>query len=190
VRLAAASAFALTALLAPATAEADVSSWLAFGTGYTFQNYRTLNTFDHAGVFDYSMGVGSSPRAPVVIGGILRGVTNFTMGTDLTLALRGASGGFARGDWGFAIDAGIVGRWWGGDAYGDWPVETVLTLGGPWGAQLALGADYSSVSGGVPAKGFFAVFEIDLLRLTVMRQGTTDMWWPNPSPAGGRGEPR
>ena len=176
----------LALLAAPAVARADVSSWLALGPGYTLQNNRTTSNVDRASLLSYSLGVGSTPKSPVVFGGILRGVTNFTMGTDLGFALRGASGGFARGDWGFALDAGVVGRWWGGHAYGRYPYRGVLTLGGLWGLQLGLGADFGSVSGNEPANGYFAVLEIDLLRLTVMRQGSSDAWWPNPSPAGGR----
>jgi hypothetical protein len=133
----------------------------------------------------YSVGVGSSPLAPLVLGGLFRGKTMFGLGTDLGVAVRAASGGFARGQWGFALDAGALWRPWRGGDYGQWPVQAVLTGGSPWGLQLAVGAELWSVSGGTPAQGVFAALEIDLLRLTLMRQGPTERWWPNPNPAGG-----
>jgi hypothetical protein len=107
------------------------------------------------------------------------------LGTDLGVALRVATGGFARGDWGLALDAGALWRPWRGGSYGEWPLQAVLTGGCPWGVQLAAGAELWSVAGGTPAQGFFGAIELDLLRLTLMRQGSTERWWPNPSPAGG-----
>jgi hypothetical protein len=62
----------------------------------------------------------------------------------------------------------------------------VLTLGAPWGVQLAAGGQLWSLDGGNAAQGLFAALELDLLRLTVMRQGPGDRWWPNPNPAGGK----
>ena len=43
-----------------------------------------------------------------------------------------------------------------------------------------------NLDGGTSSQGAVALLEINLLRLTVMRQGATDRWWENPSPAGGR----
>ena len=37
--------------------------------------------------------------------------------------------------------------------------------------------------------GGFALVEFDLMRFTLMRQGSTDAFWKNPLPAGGRMEP-
>jgi hypothetical protein len=62
----------------------------------------------------------------------------------------------------------------------------VLTLGAPWGVQLAVAGQMWSLDGGTSAQGVFVALEIDLLRLTLMRQGTGEQWWPNPNPAGGR----
>jgi hypothetical protein len=187
--------FALAAFLAPAVvasiaccapdARADVSSWLAVGGGATAQENRDTSHRDSAGSFTYTIGVGSSPLSSVVVGGVLRGQIFFGLGTDLGLSARVATGGFARGDWGLALDAGVLWRPWRQGDYGEWPVQGVLTLGAPWGLQLAAGADLWSVSGGTQAQGFFAALEIDLLRFTVTRQGATERWWPNPAPAGG-----
>jgi hypothetical protein len=167
-------------------ARADVSSWLAVGGGATAQLAQGATTRDVAGTLTYSVGVGSSPMAPFVLGVLYRGTTMFGLGTDLGAAVRVATGGFARGNWGLALDAGVAWRTWGSGTYGDSPLQGVLTFGSPWGLQLAAGAELWTLDGGVSAQGFFAALEIDLLRFTLMRQGSTERWWPNPNPAGGR----
>ncbi len=140
---------------------------------------------DWAPAFTYSIGAGSSPLAPFVAGILFRGTTMFTIGTDVGVAARFSTGGFARGDWGVALDAGAMWRSWGQGTDGNWPLQAVLTLGAPWGFQLALGSTFWSIDGVASSPGFYAALEIDLLRLTVTRQGATEHWWPNPNPAGG-----
>jgi hypothetical protein len=184
VSLVSLAAFAALACLAPGDARADVTSWLAVGGGYSGQA-RHRGSFDTAGALSYSIGVGSSPTGALVFGGLIRGTTMFGLGTDFGPMFRAATGGFARGEWGAAIDLGALWRTWGDDAYGTWPLQGVLTVGAPWGLQLALGAQAASASGQTPSQGFFATLELDLLRLTVMRQGPSERWWPNPAPAGG-----
>jgi hypothetical protein len=178
--------FAAAALFAATDARADVSSWFAIGGGGASERNRPSGNRTLAPAMTYSVGVGSSPLAPLVIGGLIRGTTMFNLGTDLGVVVRAATGGFARGDWGLALDAGALWRSWGDGTYGEWPLQGVLTAGSPWGLEVAVGAELWSVSGGTQAQGFFAALEIDLLRLTVMRQGATEHWWPNPNPAGGR----
>ena len=156
---------------------------MALGTGYEFQHNQHGGT-DRGLALSYSLGVGSSPQSSFVLGGILRGTTFFGLGTDLGIAVRGATGGFARGQWGAALDLGVVGRWWREFDYGEYPIRVVATGGAPWGLQLAVGADLGSIDGGTSARGIFGLVEIDLLRLTVMRQGATDAYWKNPFPAG------
>ncbi|MDB4996746.1 MAG: hypothetical protein JWM74_4178 [Myxococcaceae bacterium] len=167
-------------------ARADVSSWFAFGGGYGVARDGVASDTSRATTMSMSLGVGSSPRAKLVGGGLLRTVTFFSLGTDLSLGPRFCTGGFARGQWGLAVDAGVVGRFWNDGAYGRFPVQGIVTLGAPWGVQLGLGAQAFNLGSGPSAASGFAVLEIDLLRLTVMRQGATDSTWPNPSPAGGR----
>jgi hypothetical protein len=181
---------ALTTSIAlfPSAARADVSSWLAVGGGYAMERDRHLGQNDFAPTLTYSLGVGSSPLEPVVLGGLVRGTTFFGLGTDLGLAVRAATGGFARGDWGAALEGGAVWRPWRGGAFGEWPVQAVVTGASPWGLQIALGAEFGTLDGARSAIGFSATFEIDLLRLTVMRQGATERWWYNPAPAGGHAD--
>ena len=177
------------ALSAGRDARADVSSWLAVGGGATAQLAQGATTRDVAGAFTWSVGVGSSPMKPFVLGVLYRGTRRWvgSEGPDLGpgAAVRAATGSFARGDWGLALDAGVAWRTWGSGSYGDSPLQGVLTFGSPWGLQLAAGAELWTLDGGVSAQGFFAALEIDLLRLTLMRQGASERWWPNPNPAGG-----
>jgi len=177
----------LTAALvfAAPPARADVTSWLAFGGGYGFEKNDLSQSTDRATAFTATLGVGSSPLNRVVAGGVLRTLTHFTLGTDVSLSARVATGGFARGDWGLALDAGVVGRWWKSGNYGRYPLQFVLTGGAPWGLQIGVGTEVWNVAGSPSAMGAFAVLEIDLLRLTVMRQGSSEAWWKNPAPAGG-----
>jgi hypothetical protein len=176
---------ASAASLACPDAHADVSSWMAVGGGYALERNRAMGSNDFAPALTYSLGVGSSPLRSFVFGGLVRGTTFIDLGTDLGLAIRATTGGFARGDWGVALEAGAVWRPWRDGNYGSWPLQGAVTIGAPWGLQLALGTELGTLSDGLSAVGGFATLEIDLLRLTVMRQGTTEKWWYNPSPAGG-----
>lgn len=100
--------------------------------------------------------------------------THFGEGTDFALLVRGASHGYANGDWGLAVDAGVLQRWWGEGATGG---TGTLSLGAPWGLGLALN--------GMMAKGqrgMSAVLGIDLARLTVYRR-SGNSWWKNSFPA-------
>jgi hypothetical protein len=181
--------FALGAtFLAPGEVRADVSSWMAVGGGYTAQ-LLAAPTGGWSGnwvpAVGYSIGVGSSSSAREVVGGLIRGETFIGLGTDLGAAARFASGSFARGDWGVALDIGAAWRSWQNSVYGEWPIQAVLTAGSPWGLQLALGVEVSNVPGASPSDGIFLTIEVDFLRLTVMRQGSSERWWYNPAPAGG-----
>jgi hypothetical protein len=166
-------------------ASADVTSWLAIGEGYSAQRNRDAGTHDKASALTYSVGVGTPPQHQAVFGLIFRGTTMPGLGTDVGAALRLATGGFARGSWGLALDAGAVWRPWRGGSDGEWPVQGVLTAGLPWGLQVAAGGQLWSLDAATPAQGWFAALEIDLLRLTTMRR-TGEQWWPNPNPVGGR----
>ncbi len=170
--------------LASRAAAADVSSWLSVGGGAGGQYAQNATTPDYAGAFTWSIGVGSSPLAPLVAGIIYRGTTYFGLGTDVGAGLRLATGGFSRGDFGLALDVTPFWRSWGGGAYGSWPLQGVLTAGSPWGFQLAIGGQEWDIAG-TGAKGAFVALEFDLLRFTVTRQGSSEHWWPNPNPAGG-----
>jgi hypothetical protein len=172
--------------IAPA-ARADLTSWLSFGGGYSlsYDGNGTLSVYNGAGTFSGTMGVGTTPISPIVVGGVFRVTTRFGLGTDVGLMARVTTGGFSRGDWGLGIDAGASMRWWGSGDYGRYPLQTVLLLGAPWGLQVAIGGDLANLGGEPPTRGGFALLEFDLLRFTLMRQGSTDAWWKNPSPAGG-----
>jgi hypothetical protein len=172
-------------LIAPA-AHADLTTWLSFGGGYSLSYDQVATQLSRVGVFSGTIGVGSTPISPIVVGGVFRTTTRFSLGTDVGIMARATSGGFARGDWGFGVDIGPSMRWWGSGDYGRYPLQAVLLGGAPWGLQIAVGADLVNLGGDFPSRGGFVLLEFDLLRFTLMRQGSTDAWWKNESPAGGR----
>lgn len=182
-----ATAAAAACILHATPASAEPSSWFSIGGGYSFQRSESRAAYDTQGALSFAIGVGSTPTGMVVVGGLLRTTTYFTLGTDLSLSARVASGGFARGQWGVALDFGPTWRGWGNAAdYGRFPLHAMLIGGAPWGLQLGVGTQLFDLGGYPSSRGVVALLEIDLLRLTVMRQGSTDKWWENPSPAGGR----
>ncbi|MBX3217914.1 MAG: hypothetical protein KF850_38265 [Labilithrix sp.] len=169
------------------SASADVSSWLSAGGGYGLKRNENTGSYADAASASFTLGVGSDPTKSFVVGGVLRSTTYFSLGTDLGLSARFATGGFARGQWGLAFDAGPMWRSFGRGEYGRWPISAMAIGGAPWGLQLAVGGELFRIAGDdAQARGIVALLEIDLLRLTVMRQGATDRFWENPSPAGGR----
>ena len=182
-----AGVLAATCILHAAPAHADVTSFFSTGGGYGAQRNDTTKKFEGGGGMSFALGVGTDPLRKVVLAGMLRTTTFFGIGTDLGLAARVATGSFARGQWGLAFDLGPAWRSFGRGEYGRWPITAMITGGAPWGVQLGVGAEVLKLGGNdAQALGFVALLEIDLLRLTVMRQGSTDTWWPNPAPAGGR----
>ena len=164
----------LGVILVGANARADVSSWFYAGGGMT-----SLEQFGMPhrtpGTLQLELGVGSSPDTAVVIGGLVKTLTQFGSGTDLGFVARVASGSFVRGNWGIAADAGMYQRWWGDNSTG---FLGQLVLGAPYGFQLAALTEQGS--DGVHAYG--ATFGIDFLRLTVYRTAG-QQYWPNPFPA-------
>ena len=171
--------------IAPA-ARADLTSWLSLGGGYSLSYDQVATRLDAVGTFSGTIGVGTTPVAPIVVGGVFRTTTRFSLGTDIGVMARVTTGGFSRGDWGFGFDIGPSMRWWRAGDYGRYPLQGVLLGGLPWGLQVAVGADLVNLGGDPPARGGFMLLEFDLLRFTLMRQGSTDAAWKNPSPAGGR----
>ena len=168
-------------------AHAEPTAWLAVGGGYSFQRNGADGTTGRVGAFTLSAGAGTTSTRPLVVGILWRTVTHFSLGTDIGLATRIATGGFARGDWGLALDLGVAARLWAQQNYGHYPLQAVLTGGLPWGLNLAVGADLWDISNDTPkARGGFALLEVDFLRFTVMRNGDTTRYWPNPSAADAR----
>lgn len=186
-RISLATAAAAACILHASPGHAEPSSWFSIGGGYSFQRSESRATYDTQGALSFAIGVGTTPTSNFVVGGLLRTTTYFTLGTDLSLSARVATGGFARGQWGVALDFGPTWRGWGVAAdYGRFPLHAMLIGGAPWGVQLGVGTQLFDLGGYPSSRGVVALLEIDLLRLTVMRQGATDKWWENPSPAGGR----
>jgi hypothetical protein len=151
-------------------ANADASSWfsLAGGAGALLEG----GTRSYPGALQIELGLGSSPASPIVVGGVVKSFSYFGSGTDLALTLRTATGGFARGDFGFALDAGAYQRWWGVNSTGFFGA---VVVGLPYGLQLTAMTE----QGTNDRQAYAGTFGIDFLRLTVYR-GTTGGYWPNP----------
>lgn len=174
-------------------ARAEPSSWLSGGGGIALQRNNgdattippTVSGTESRPAMSLALGVGSSPRSRFVVGGLFRMTTFFSQGTDIALGPRLATGGFARGDFGLALDVSVAARLYKNGAYGRYPVQAMVLLGLPFGFQVGVGAQAFSLDGGPQAGGMMALVELDLLRLTVMRQGSSTRYWENPSPVGG-----
>jgi hypothetical protein len=171
----------LALALCSRAAHADISSW-AFAGGGAGSLRLAPDATSTYGMMKLDLGLGTPPDASVIVGGVLKSVTFFSQGTDLALTVRGASGGFVRGTWGVALDAGGFERWWGSGSSG---LLGELTLGGPWGVQAS--ALYEQ--GRDDVRTFAAVIGVDLMRMSVYRTSGRN-WWPNPFPPAGVGTRR
>jgi hypothetical protein len=165
-------------LVSAREARADVSSWFYAGAGATSLAQTQFETV-HPFTLQTELGVGSPPDKAVIVGGLVKSFTYFGHGTDLAFTARGASGGFVRGGFGFAIDAGFYERWWGQGSAG---FLGSIALGAPFGLQLAGTTEQGSNS----VHSYGLTLGIDLLRLTVYRT-TSQNYWPNPILPGGVG---
>ncbi len=155
-------------------ARADVSSFMTVGSGVAQGPDLGLSE-DFGPVLRLQTGMGTDPSHALTVGGLLRTDTLFGDGTDLSLLVRTTDHGFANGQWGWAFDLGGVARFWGPNAYG---LTGTLTLGAPWGLELALGYERGSED----LQTATAIVAIDLARLTVYRR-SGDSWWKNTFPA-------
>jgi hypothetical protein len=160
--------------LSAGAARADVSSWLFTGVGPSLLD-RPGASKELATSLQIDSGLGSSPKAALAVGGLLRLHTRFGEGTDLGLFIRTATGGYVRGGWGGAIDLGGFEHPWGYAAHG---YAATLSLGAPWGITLNLDAARDSND----ARKFAAVLGIDFARFSVYRS-TGLSWLPNPFPS-------
>ena len=120
----------------------------------------------------FDTGVGTSPAAPFIVGGIFRVAPTLGEHTDFSWSARVATRGFQTGPIGVALDVGMYAR--AGDVASIGLVGGPI-LGGPLGLQLAVMGHLGSEE----EKGASALLGIDLLRLTMYRESLLD-WWPNP----------
>lgn len=113
-------------------------------------------------------GLGTDPARDLVLGGLFRTDTHFGLGTDLGLVFRASSGGYARGDFGLALDLGGYERFWQTHSSGG---LAALSLGGPWGLVLSIHGQIGTND----TLGLGAIVGLDFARLTVHR--TTGRNW-------------
>ncbi len=175
MKRAAALAVFACAWLVPSAAHADAAGWAALGGGVLAWQTGDAEELTVSPTMTIDMGVGTSPEADFLFGGIFRVMPVFTEGADLALMFRFAPSGFQSGVVGFAVDAGGYARFWGEEDNAGFSGDAILGL--PLGFEIgAMGMVGSSSTWGV---GGFA--SIDLVRLTVGREHLLE-WWPNPQP--------
>ncbi len=177
---------ACATVFAPRESRADVTTWLAFGTGLAVDHSTVNRSTNWNPAISATFGAGTDPNHAVVVGWVFRTMSRFNEGTDLNLSLRLTTGGFSRGDWGVALDVGPGLRLWEDNDDGMYPLQGTVTVGFPWGLQVAAGSDIMNLAVHPASIGAYALVEFDLMRFTIMRQGSTDKFWKNPLPVGGR----
>ncbi len=170
----AASAFVLAATGA---ARADTSAWVSANGGTAIYSMDGADVAVR-GMMAFDAGVGTSPTAPFLVGGIFRLAPILPEGVDAFFLARGATGGFQTGDFGVAVDLGGYVRSFGPLSPSGGFAGSFI-LGAPLGFQLTLTGQVGTAS----TYGGSATLGLDLLRLTVYRQSLTE-WWPNPSSPG------
>ena len=162
--------FGLAAASFSRTGHADAASWFSLSGGAG--SFSQGGTRYYPGAFQLELGLGTSPASPVVVGAVAKTLTYFGKGTDLAFTLRTATGGFARGWFGLALDAGAYQRWWGTDSTG---FLGAIVFGAPLGLQLTAMTE----QGTNDVRAYTATLGIDFLRLTVYRNASGG-YWPNP----------
>jgi hypothetical protein len=164
----------LGALSGTVQARADVSSWAYVGAGMSSFKQRNLELKADP-TLAIETGMGSSPKQPLVVGGLFKLQALIGDGADLGVSLRLATRSFVTGDFGLALDAGPYQRFWGEGSSGG---QASLVLGAPWGITLSLGGSMGTND----ARQFGATLGLDFARLTVYRLAGEN-WFPNPHPA-------
>jgi hypothetical protein len=163
----------LIALAWSNAARAQATSWLYVGGGAAvLERQPEREDTESRAALQLDTGVGTSARAPIVVGGLFRVQGYFGAGVDLGLAARVVTRGFALGGFGVGVDAGVYQRWWGTESTG---FTGNLVLGAPWGLTLLGGASVGSGEQRI----YFVSLGIDLARLTVHRHVGLD-WFANP----------
>jgi hypothetical protein len=171
----AASSTLLLALSWSAEGRADVTGWLHTGGGVLGWQGGPEGELTASALMTADLGVGTTPRAPFIVGGVFRVMPVFAEGVDLALSARFATAGFQSDVIGFAFDAGGYYRYWGAESGG---FIGQAILGGPFGLQLtAIG-----MGGSNDTFGFGGTLGIDFVRLTIGRRHFTE-WWPNIEPS-------
>jgi hypothetical protein len=150
-------------------ARADVASWVSVAGGPTAAT--SGGDLQWVPSLRWNAGLGSPPQGPVVVGGGFDLTTHVGFGTDLGAVLRLATGAYARGAWGVALDLGGYHRF----ARSSDGASGALTLGAPWGLFVATHGTYGTND----SMTLGLVVGLDFARLTAHRT-SGQQWWPNP----------
>ncbi len=180
-----AGAAVVALLTAPAMARADATGWASFSGGaaikqgdVVLEDGTEVPSGDDGGQvapqLQFDVGVGTTPSAPIIVGGLFRISPTLGQRTDFSVVARGATHGFQTGPIGLALEAGAYAR---ADDEASVGFVGGAVLGGPLGLQLSVLASFGTTD----EYGGAALLGIDLLRLTIYRQDLLD-YWPNPLP--------
>lgn len=156
-------------------AHADVSAWAHVSGGAMGWKMGPEGELSGSAIMAIDAGMGTSPDSPFIFGGYFKVMPVFDQGVDLAWMGRFATSSFQTDLIGFALDAGLLQRWWGSESTG-FLGQAVLGL--PLGFQLGA----FGTGGSNDTYGFGGTLGLDLVRLTVDRKHLLD-WWPNPRPA-------
>src|SRR5688500_763131 len=108
----------VAACLAPRAARADASGWAALGGGALGWQAGDEGELVASPTMTIDMGVGTTPEADFIFGGLFRVMPVFTEGADIALMARFCPSGFQSDVISFAVDAGGYARFWGTESAG------------------------------------------------------------------------
>jgi hypothetical protein len=180
------AAAALLALLgASSPAWADATGWASISGGAAIKQGEVVlddgtpvASGDDGGQvapqLQFDAGVGTTPAAPFIFGGLFRISPTLGQRTDFAVMARAATHGFQTGPIGLALEAGGYAR---ADDEASVGFVGGAVLGGPLGVQLTVLAHVGTTD----EYGGAALLGLDLLRLTIYREDLLD-YWPNPFP--------
>jgi hypothetical protein len=178
-------ACALAAVVATASpARADATGWASISGGAAIKqgdvvlDEGSVPSGDDGGQvapqLQFDAGVGTTPSAPFIVGGLFRISPTLGQRTDFAVMARVATHGFQTGPFGLALEAGGYAR---ADDEASVGFVGGAVLGGPLGVQLTVLASVGTTD----EYGGAALLGLDLLRLTIYREDLLD-YWPNPLP--------
>lgn len=150
-------------------AAADASSWVSTAAGPAI--VADADDERLVPLLRFDAGIGTSPARSWIFGGGFQLGAHLGQATDLGAGLRLATGPYARGDWGLALDLGAYHRL----ARVSDGLAGALTLGAPWGVVIAA----NGTVGTEEAWTLGLVMGLDFARLTAHRT-SGQQWWPNP----------
>lgn len=163
---------ALSIALTSGSAWADVTSTYAVSSGFAYRALPSRSSerpvSSVSPLLGLDLGLGTTPLASFVFEGLLHMDFPTDWGGDFGGGLRLATGPYARGEWGFALD--LLSEYRVAEIGGAQGTARLI-LGSPWGFFLGVEGNY----GEGEAAGFGCTLGFDFARVTVHRRKGTDL---------------